>query len=305
MSWNVRGLGKLEKKGRIRKLIYERKADVVLFQETKKVSISECEVRASRGRRNMDFMVVGSNGTAGGLLCIWDPDFFRLVDCYSNRRFILLSESAFPNPWCLGGDVNEIRNIGERVGCFRRDKGMMDLNSFIESCELNDLPLLGRKFTWCNAQDGERWSKIDRILLNPEWLLKFNFKLWGLPRLFSYHCRLLLIDDERDWGPKPFRFINAWTIHPSFPSLLEKVWQEARINGRAGYVLFQKLKLLKVELKKWNSKVFGNLSTKLKKTEEELVALDILAEGRPLVEAEKIERRTVRGEVWKLSRIVE
>ncbi|XP_028102778.1 uncharacterized protein LOC114302018 [Camellia sinensis] len=286
MSWNVRGLGKLEKKGRIRKLIYERKADVVLFQETKKVSISECEVRASRGRRNMDFMVVGSNGTAGGLLCIWDPDFFQLVDCCSNRRFILLSgtllhtfnytilnmyapnevssrckfwdslmklKSAFPNPWCLRRNLNEIRNIGERVGCSRRDKGIIDLNSFIESCELNDLPLLGK----------------------------------------------------RDWGPKPFRFINAWTIYPSFPSLLERVWQEARINGRAGYALFQKLKLLKVELKKWNAEVFGNLSAKLKKAEEELVALNILAESRPLVEVEKIERRAGRGEVWKLSRLVE
>ncbi|GMP67759.1 hypothetical protein CsSME_00027640 [Camellia sinensis var. sinensis] len=338
VSWNVRGLGKLEKKGRIRKLIYERKTDVVLLQETKKVSIAEREVRALWGRRNMDFMVVGFDGTAGGLLCIWDPDCFQLVDCCCNRRFILLSgtllhtfnctilnvyapnevrirckfwdslmklKSAFPNPWCLGGELNEIRNIGERVGCSRTDKGMMDLNSFVENYELSDLPLLGRKFTWRNAQDGERWSRIDRILLNPEWLLKFNFKLWGLPRLFSDHCPLLLMDDERDWGPKPFTFINAWTIHPSFSSLLEKIWHEARINGRAGYVLFHKLKLLKVELKKWNYEVFGNLSTKLKKAENELVALDILAESKSLVETEKIGRRAVRGEVWKLSRMVE
>ncbi|KAL7185216.1 hypothetical protein ACSBR2_027194 [Camellia fascicularis] len=123
-------------------------------------------------------------------------------------------KSAFPDPWCLGGDLNEIRNIGERVGCSRTNKGMMDLNSFVENYELSDLPLLGRKFTWCNAQDGERWSRIDRILLNPEWLLKFNFKLWGLLRLFSDHCPLFLMDDERDWGSKPFTFINAWTIHP-------------------------------------------------------------------------------------------
>ncbi|XP_028077223.1 uncharacterized protein LOC114279208 [Camellia sinensis] len=201
MSWNVRGLGKLEKRGRIRKLIYERNVDIVLLQETKQASITENVVRALWGKRNMEFMAVGSEGTAGGLLCIWDPDFFQLVDCCSNRRFVLLSgillntfectivnvyapnevgsrfkfwdsllklKYEFPKPWCLGGDLNEIRNIGERVGCSRKDKGMRDLNSFIESCALHDLPLLGRKFTWCNAQDGEKWSRIDRILLNPE-----------------------------------------------------------------------------------------------------------------------------------------
>ncbi|XP_028076150.1 uncharacterized protein LOC114278324 [Camellia sinensis] len=252
----------------------------------------------------MDFMAVDSDGTAGGLLCIWDPNFLQLVDCCSSRRFILLSgtllntfdctilnmyapnevssrckfwesllklKSEVPKLWCLGGDLNEIRNISERVGCHRRDKRMLDLNSCIESCELNDLPLLGRKFTW----------------------------------LFFDHCPILLMDDERDWGPKPFRFINAWTLHPSFPLIVDKVWHESRIIGRAGYVLFQKLKILKLELKKWNSEVFGNLSTKLKEAEEELVELDILVESRPLEEVERVRRREVRGEVLKLSRMVE
>ncbi|XP_028079334.1 uncharacterized protein LOC114281087 [Camellia sinensis] len=334
MSWNVRGLGKLEKMGRIRKLIYERKVDIVLLQETKKVSISENEVRALWGKRNMDFMVVGSDGSAEALLCIWNPDVFRMVDCCCNKRFILISskllntfdcsilnvyapnkvssrcqfwdtllklKSEFPKPWCLGEYLNEIRNIGERVGCSRRDKGMIDLNPFLKSCELNDLLLLGKKFTWCNAQDGEKWSRIDRFFLNLEWLLKFNFKEWGVPRFFSDHCPILLMDDERDWEPKPFRFINAWSSHPSFPSSVVKLCLESRIIGKAGYVLFQKLKMLKVELKKWNFEVFGNLVTNLKKAEKELVNLDILAENRVLVIVEKARRREVRGEVWKLT----
>ncbi|KAL7222702.1 hypothetical protein ACSBR1_024407 [Camellia fascicularis] len=202
--------------GRIRKLIYEKNADIVLLQETKKVSISEKEVRALWGKRNMDFMVAGSDGSARGKLL--NSFYCNILNVYAPNEVssrghfwdtLLKLKYEFPKPWCLGEDLNEIRNIGERVGCSRRDKGMMDLNSFIESCELNDLPLLGRKFTWSNAQDGEKWSRIDRFLLNPEWLLKFNFKEWGLPRLFSDHCPILLMDDERGWGPKPFRFINA------------------------------------------------------------------------------------------------
>ncbi|KAL7197863.1 hypothetical protein ACSBR2_020393 [Camellia fascicularis] len=35
LSWNVRGLGKAKKKGRIRKLLRERQVEIALFQETK------------------------------------------------------------------------------------------------------------------------------------------------------------------------------------------------------------------------------------------------------------------------------
>ena len=28
-----------------------------------------------------------------------------------------------PNPWCVGGDFNEIRNLGERKGSSKRDRG--------------------------------------------------------------------------------------------------------------------------------------------------------------------------------------
>ncbi|KAL7209575.1 hypothetical protein ACSBR1_031181 [Camellia fascicularis] len=92
------------------------------------------------------------------------------------------------------------------------------------------------------------------------------------------------MDDEKDWGPKRFRFINAWTLHLSFPHS----WTRFGMN----------LELLEEQ-------VFGNLLTKLKKAEKELVELDILAEDRHLVEVERFRRREVRGEVWKLSRMVE
>lgn len=109
----------------------------------------------------------------------------------------------------MGGDYNEIRSLAERRGCTRRDKGMQDFNNFVDRLEMVDIPMLGRSFTWSNSVEGERWSKIDRFLLHPRWLEKFRFKLWGLPRLVSDHCPLLLKDDERNWGPRPFRFLNA------------------------------------------------------------------------------------------------
>ncbi|XP_028055237.1 uncharacterized protein LOC114259414 [Camellia sinensis] len=220
----------------------------------------------------VEFMVVDSVGSAGGLLCIWRPQIFELKSCCSGRNFIILSgisstfflctlvniyapnevrgrrqlwESLvsihhhFPNPWCVGGDFNEIRYMGERKGCSSRDRGMKDFNEFVENMELTDLPLLGRQYTWCNALDGYRWSRIDRFLLDVKWLEKFSFKQWGLPR---NHLRV------------------------------------------------------------WNKDVFGNIDIQLKKAEEELHEWDLKAESSPLQEADSKRKREVMSQVWQLSR---
>lgn len=182
---------------------------------------------------------------------------------------------------------------------------MRDLNNFIDRCEVTDLNLLGRKFTWSNGQYGGRWSRIDRFMVHLEWLEHFKVKLWGLPTIISDHYPLLLMENERDWGPRPFRFINAWTMHLDFPPFLKKVWNETNVEGWAGFKLQVKLKSLKLALKQWNLEVFGNVNTKLKQAEVELHALDLEAEIRELDEDEKTRRAAVRGEIWKLSRMVD
>ncbi|CAL5414539.1 unnamed protein product [Camellia sinensis] len=194
-------------------------------------------------------------GRAGGLLCIWNHEVFQLKACCSSQNLILLSgtlfssfdcviinvygpnevvkrketwdslvrlKSSFLGPWCLEGDFNEIRSISERIGCSRRDRGIRDFNNMIDQLELIDMPTLGRKFTWCNSQARGKWSRIDidRFLLNYEWVHNFSFKLWGFARLLSDHCPIILMEDDRDWGPKPFRFLNAWLLHPKFLSFV-------------------------------------------------------------------------------------
>lgn len=45
----------------------------------------------------------------------------------------------------MGGDFNEIRNIEDRRGCVRRDRGMVEFNNFIDQLELVEVPMLGRR----------------------------------------------------------------------------------------------------------------------------------------------------------------
>lgn len=154
MSWNVRGLGRKEKRGKIKKLVFDRKVELLMMQETKRRSMNDCFVRSLWPLENFEFMVVDSDGSAGGLICVWNPKVFQLKDCCSTRNFILLSgvfhqsfecvvvnlyapnddirrkklwdliiniKPLFNIPWCFGGDFNVIRKISERRGCTRSD----------------------------------------------------------------------------------------------------------------------------------------------------------------------------------------
>ncbi|XP_028120238.1 uncharacterized protein LOC114317674 [Camellia sinensis] len=283
LSWNVRGLGKAEKRRRVKLLLKDRKIDFAFFQETKKTEVTPDFVKSLWPVDEMEFMVVNSEGRAGGLLCIWKPTAFKLSQCCSTRHSIVLSSTFLPNfncvlvnvhapnevnersrfwnvlyglrsrlcnPWCLAGDFNEIRNLRERRWCSKRDRGMKEFNLFIENMELLDLSMLGRQFTWCNSNEGERWSRIDRVLMSTEWVERLKLKLWGLERSVLDHCPLLLVENGRDWGPKPFCFINAWTLHLKFGEVVKKLWDDFAITAWAGFVIMNKLKALRSVLKR-------------------------------------------------------
>lgn len=88
-------------------------------------------------------------------------------------KSLLNLRNCFPNPWCVGGDFNEIRNLGEMQGSSNRDKGMADFNDFIDGLEVIDLPMFGTKFTWANSDNVAKWSRLDRFLIHSEWLSRF------------------------------------------------------------------------------------------------------------------------------------
>lgn len=62
-------------------MIKEGGVDIVLLQETKRGSMEEEFIKLMWPFEKMEFMGVDAEGTAGGLLCIWNPDRFRLKEC--------------------------------------------------------------------------------------------------------------------------------------------------------------------------------------------------------------------------------
>lgn len=107
---------------------------------------------------------------------------------------------------------------------------------------------------------------LDRAVCNDAW-----FSAWDkvacctLPRNHSEHFPILLIlKNGLSSHPSPFKFHSMWTDHVDCRRLVSEVWKRT-FWGCPMYVLSQKPKCLKAELKVWKKQVFGNVHLKVEK----------------------------------------
>lgn len=69
---------------------------------------------------------------------------------------------------------------------------MRKFRDFIDTTDLVDVPLSGRKFTWSRL-DGRCCSRIDRALISNSWLMEWGTcSLRGLSKGSSGHCLIFL-----------------------------------------------------------------------------------------------------------------
>ncbi|KAL8462439.1 hypothetical protein ACS0TY_033457 [Phlomoides rotata] len=290
-------------------------------------SVDDIVGKAVWGGDKVEWAYREAVGRAGGIISLWDSDEFAcssswnmegavivngfwkedgtrccVVNVYAPcqvtakmefwDRILSIIDQEADSRICILGDFNSIRNDskreGRRAGSCRRD--VMAFDSFIRDSGLVDLPLRGRTFTWYRP-DGTCKSRLDRILINNKWVEKWPDSYQkGLRRSISDHCPIILENKGKFWGPKPFRVVNAWFTHPDFRSFVENKWNEYRIEGWGGFILKEKFKKLKEDLKEWNRSIFGNMEEKIEKHREEIWKLDALDDTLGLEEHEIIQR---------------
>lgn len=200
---------------------------------------------------------------------------------------------------CIIGDFNSILDAGERVGSGWRvsSRERSDFMDFMAENRLIDVALQGRKYTWYKG-NGSCKSRIDRALINEKWAEKWSSTgLRGLPRTVSDHCAIVLSTNQEDWGPKPFRFINAWLSHLNFKDVVTASWKEDGIVGWGSFIFKEKLKRLKKALKIWNNEHFGNMESKIKLLKEEIKNLDEKDDMVGLAEDESARRREASAQL--------
>lgn len=87
-------------------------------------------------------------------------------------------------------------------------------------CSLEDVRVVGNRYTWNNKQSGEHriWSKIDRVMDNELWLELFeraevNFLTEGL---LDHSPAILSLNNMVPKCSKVFQFFTMWKTHPCF-----------------------------------------------------------------------------------------
>ncbi|KAL8508390.1 hypothetical protein ACS0TY_018850 [Phlomoides rotata] len=174
---------------------------------------------------------------------------------------------------CVVGDFNSIRSPEERVGRreTRDNREIECFEEFITQSNLHEVKLVGRSFTWYHP-DGS----------------------------CKNHVPLFLQNGSKDWGPRPFRFMNTWIDHPQFKEFFHAKWQSYHIEGWAAYRLKEKLKLLKKDLRGWNIEIFGNIDFNIDWKKEEIEILDRIDDTMGLEAAEIIKRNKNVAELIRL-----
>ncbi|GKU91023.1 hypothetical protein SLEP1_g4952 [Rubroshorea leprosula] len=162
------------------------------------------------------------------------------------------------------GDFNAIRRIEERLGCRSVSTEMREFDCFIQETELIDLPLAV----------GTNQNSAD-------------------------HCPIMLKVHKTDWGPKPFKFFDAWLDDQGYRELILEVWNNEKIQGWAGFQLKEKLKTTKNALREWSRNFVEQVDAKINSSRVVIEQLDLKGEQGQLTEEEINKRKEALLDIWK------
>ncbi|XP_074293044.1 uncharacterized protein LOC141619940 [Silene latifolia] len=109
-----------------------------------------------------------------------------------------------------------------------------------DNCGVEDIKAVGSFFTWTNKQEvnSRVYSRIDRALINDEWLNLFPDSLW---------VRNI-----------PFRYYNTWAKSPEFMDIIKKHCNTP-IFGNYMYMVVKRMKTMKQDLKNLNRDTFHDV----------------------------------------------
>ncbi|GAU25531.1 hypothetical protein TSUD_280160 [Trifolium subterraneum] len=167
------GLGGLEKRKDVRKLVGDQNPLFLCLQETK---LHSCDV------------FLGSALWVASMFCgvmVWFiksgeefyvANVYALCDARAKQRLwdslSVRIQSLGRQRVCVCGNFNAVRSVEERRSLrgVHSSWDFLPFNRFIDDNTLVNLPLSGRKLTWFRG-DGLSMSRLDRFLLSEDWCL--------------------------------------------------------------------------------------------------------------------------------------
>ena len=155
----------------------------------------------------------------------------------------------------VAGDLNIILDPKEKRGGFRGKDPLQEVvDSLIQSRDLLDFKPKKGRFTWTNNRMGlaRIYARLDMFLVQIS-LLDGNviISTKKIAKLSSDHHPIsLLLEEEENLGPIPFRFNPLWIEKEGFCETVSQAWSQF-IEGSPSFVWEQKLNRTKFALKNW------------------------------------------------------
>ncbi|XP_074306123.1 uncharacterized protein LOC141641355 [Silene latifolia] len=165
--------------------------------------------------------------------------------------------------WIILGDFNIVRAMEERIGPNPPSlTEMLAFNQCLLDTNLDDVQSFGCEHTWTNKRDVEArvWSKLDRVLTNPSWLVQYpHTQVTILPSGISDHSPLLVQIKEAYQIKKKFSYLNCLEEHKKYGNIVARAW-EMSIRGNDIFRLFDKLKNVRKQLTELHKTNYSGLS---------------------------------------------
>lgn len=93
----------------------------------------------------------------------------------------------------------------------------------LDSCQLMELNLQSRRFTWSSERENPMLVRLDRAFCNSDWGLLFqNFTLNALSTGASDHCSIILNQPQTIRKKAAFRFKNFWVNVNGFMDVVQQ-----------------------------------------------------------------------------------
>jgi hypothetical protein len=242
---------------------------------------------------------------------------FRLTTVYGPSRrehkhaFLNHLRSLRPSDsakWLIVGDFNLIYKAKDKNNRRLNLQLMRRFRSALAFCELKEIHLQNRKFTWSNERRWPTQSRIDRFFCNEAWDIAFDdHTLHALSSNHSDHCPLLLARSSGPRRPRPFKFENFWLKLPRFHETVQQAWNQPSHHTEPFHRLGHKLHVTAKALRSWSASITSDAKLKFFMAQTVFHLFDLLQEARPLSDAEfnirsKLKRRLLGWAVLERAR---
>ncbi|XP_043725957.1 uncharacterized protein LOC122672561 [Telopea speciosissima] len=157
---------------------------------------------------------------------------------------------------------------------------MAAFNDCIDDLGMDDLRRTGPMFSWSNKRAGSYHidCKLERIIVNDNWLASFpsSSATFDTPGISDHSPISLSIQPYNPFGPKPFKYFDMWSSHPTFLATVKDAWDKPVQAFSSPLIAFaRKLRNVKEALKDWNTNTFGNISQQVQDCKDKLSTIQL------------------------------